>query len=207
MLNFKNYLSTEIRSPPNPIAAIDSRFIFQQPVTLILKEKEALFKEDNFTIKDKNGVSFFQCNGKEFAIKDKKIIYDLYGKPIFNIKQDQQYKMRHNIYSEDTSNIIATVTPKSAFNLRKFPIEFTNLVTGQKDSINIKCDMFGYTGGMYYGKEKEGAPMICKILKNNVNTPTRSENYSIEIAPGVDIAFMVACTICFNEYRNESEKK
>jgi len=206
---FKTYDNDPIKAPKNDICATEQRFIFRQPLTLILREKIFSFSGDDFSIKDANNVEYFKCKGKAFNIRDKKILYDLYQKPILNI-QHKILTLKRNIkiYAEDkTEKIYATINKKSFISVKKFIVEFYNQATEKTEYLDLKCDFFSYTCGIFYGHEKEGAPMVAKVTKNFdcKLVFTSQENYYLQIAPGVDAALMVAIAICFDEYKNEDD--
>jgi len=202
---FNTYADMAISSPKNEIAVVDPRFVFRTPVTLILREKIFSFSGDDFSIKDVNDVEYFRCKGKAFSIRDKKILYDLYQKPILNI-QHKIFTMKGNIKiyadNEDTK-VLATINKKSFISVKKYIVEFYNQATERNEYFDMKCDFFSFTCGIFYGHEKEGAPMVCKITKklDAKLVFTTQENYYVQIAPGVDAALMVAIAICFEEYK------
>jgi len=176
---------------------------------LILREKIFSFSGDDFTIKDINNIEYFKCKGKVFTFHDKKTLYDLYELPILNI-QHKIFTLKRNIkiYADkNDQKQLASISKKSIFSIKKYIIEFYNQATEQTEYLEMKCDYFSFTCGIFYGKEKEGAPLICKVIKrlDAKLLFTSQENYYCQIAPGVDLAFMVALSICFDEYKNEND--
>ena len=207
MFLFKDYANKEVTPAPRPIICTDRRFVFNQPLTLYLNEKLS-FSGDDFTIKDSNGVSYFKCKGKNFSIRDKKVIYDLYDKPIFNIRANAFIGHGQKIYAEkSTDKILGSVHRRSLLKKNKYEFSYVNLETGQNEILDLKCDLIGCTCGIFCGKEKEGAPMICSINKpmDVKNFISSRDHYVIKIAPGVDAALMVALAIIFDELKNEEE--
>eukprot|EP00833_Pecoramyces_ruminatium_P005411 jgi/Orpsp1_1/1179443/evm.model.c7180000069382.1 len=104
-------------------------------------------------------------------------------------------------------NQFASISKKSFLRIKKCIIEFYNQATEQKEYLEMKCDFFHFTCGIFYGKEKEGAPLICKVIKRLDAKLffTTQENYYCEVAPGIDLAFMTALAICFDEYKIEDD--
>jgi len=203
----QQYISKYLRNPENKIAITDERFCFEQPITFILNENFFSISDDDFTIKDLNGVKYFQCLGKTLSIRDKKVLYDMYNQPILNI-QDKLLSLRGkmNIYEGKTQEkSILRIKPKSPIFNQKFTVTFLNKVTGKNELFEMDCDFMGFNCEIYYGKKKNGAPMICRIIKK-VDTKaifTSDENYYVEVAAGVDTAAMIALAICFDEGKNE----
>jgi len=204
----KNYSSKDVVSPPHAIIGVEPRFAFQQPISLVLDEKFS-FSGDDFSIKDTNGVSYFKCKGKTFSLRDKKVLYDLYDKPILNIQENAFIGHGIKIYSgNNTDKMLGSISRKSMLKRNKYEYTFTNLATNQTEILDMKCDFFGCSSGIFFGKEKEGAPMICSITKTRqfLNFVSSRDHYLIRIAPGVDAALMVALTICFDELKHEDEE-
>jgi uncharacterized protein YxjI len=204
----KTYNDDPLSSPKNDIVCVEPRFVLRQPVTLILKEKLFSFSGDDFSIKDINDVVYFKCKGKAFNLRDKKILYDLYQKPILNIQNKILSLKRYmKIYEGDQSEKqLASISKKSFISIKKHVIEFYNQVTNKTEYLEMKCDFFGYSCAIFYGKEKEGAPLIAKVSKKiNAKLLTSQEDYYCQVAAGVDIAFMTALAICFDEYKNEGD--
>jgi len=209
MFELKDYSKMELSSPPQSIVGVEQRFIFQEPITLYIDEKSSL-SGDDFTINDTNGVPFFKCKGKFFSFNDKKVIYDNYDKPILNIQEETFIGHNMKIYAGDDSKTkLGELSRKSMLKNNKFVYTFTNLADNRTEELDMKCDLIGNSCGIFYGKEKEQAPLVCNIakIKQSLFTKKRRDHYCIKVAPGVDVALMVALTICFDELKSEKEEK
>lgn len=208
LFGMKNYSSMNVVSPPRPVACVEQRFVFQQPLQLYLDEKYS-FSGDDFTIKDSNGVSYFKCKGKTFSFRDKKVLYDLYDKPLINIQENAFYGHGMKVYAgKNTDKVLGSIHRKSLLKKNKYEFTYQNIATNQTEVLDMKCDFFGSSCGIFYGKEKEGAPMICSITKTKqmLSLFSNYDHYVINVAPGVDAALMVALTICFDELKHEDEE-
>ena len=200
--------SNQLSTPRNPIVATDNRFIYQQPIFLSLREKIASWSGDDFAISDLHGTPFFKCSGRVFSFREKKVLYDVYMVPIFNIKHEL-FSMRGRykiIYGDKGDRVLASVDPINAFGSH-FSINFYNLATGRNDYLELACDFMGSKCGIFHGKAKEGAPMICRINKkyDAKNFFWGKQNYVVEISPNVDAALMVGLGIIFDEIKNDSD--
>ncbi|ORX83125.1 hypothetical protein BCR32DRAFT_326509 [Anaeromyces robustus] len=199
---YMEFLTKDLQSPNNKIVITEDRFCFQEQNTLILDQLS--FTNDDFTIKDLNGVEYFKCLGKTFSIKDKKVIYDLYDQPILNIRQNLlSSKDEINIYKDKTeTEALLNVKPQSNFFKQilkqKYIVNFHNKATGKDEFLEIRGDFYGYKFKVYYGKKKEGAPLICNIsLKPDTDIVIDSiDSYYVFVAAGVDAAAMIALAIC-----------
>jgi len=199
--------SKRVSNPGNKIVITEERFCFDQPIVFKLNERFFTFSGDDFTIKDLNGVRYFYCEGKALSIRDRKILLDTYNQPILNIL-DKYVSLRGKmtIYEGKTQEkALLKVKPKSPIFNKKFTINFFNKATGKDEFFEMHCDFVGFKCKIFYGKKKEGAPMIAQIVLN-INTKvmlTSEECYYLEVAPGVDAAALVALAICFDETKNE----
>ncbi|ORX52250.1 hypothetical protein BCR36DRAFT_582748 [Piromyces finnis] len=203
----KFYDNKEVNSPEYDVVAIDPKYVFDKTTKLLLKEGLFSISGDDFAIKDTSGKSYFKCEGKTFSIRDKKFISDMEGNPLFCISNAVLFfKGKMKIYEGNTTKkVIANIIPQTSIKSRKYVITYYNISTEKEEILNMKFDFYNHSCGIFCGKEKEGAPMICKIIKkvDAKRILTNKENYYIEIAPNVDIAFMVALAICFDELKND----
>jgi len=193
---FNNYKSDEVETPKNEIVGTESRFILNNPVTLVLNDAGLLLMDEIFDIKDVNNIEYFKCKANGMNKSNKKYLYDIFEKPLLNIEQKFfSLKWKINIYVGDKQEkVLATLTKKNLIDSKDIIIEFFNQATDKKEKLELKCDYFSHSCGIFYGEEK-GAPMICRIIrKKEVNC---TNFYYVKIASGVDIALIVAIFLCF----------
>ena len=198
-----NILST----PRNPIVATNASFAFPYQVNLFLQEKIYSWTGDDFNITDFNGTPYFRCGGKAFSFREKKVISDIYGIPIYNIKHELlSLRGRFKLYFGDVGDrIMASVDPVNTLG-SIHSVTFFNIATGQNDYLELACDLVGSRAGIFHGSAKAGAPLICRINKqyDAKNYFYNKQNYVVEIAPNVDAALMIGLGIIFDELKNES---
>ncbi|KAG4089728.1 hypothetical protein H8356DRAFT_1717014 [Neocallimastix lanati (nom. inval.)] len=196
----------KIVTPKDKIVAVDDRFVLKENTVLMLKEKIISLTGDDFSIKDVNGVCYFKCKGKAITMRGKKEFYDANGKLLFSLKNKLlAVKKTIKVYEGDSdSKTLAVVKPKSALFLKNCEAEFFNKTTGKTDKFNMKCDVIGFRCHVYHGSD-----LICKIHKkfDGKLAFTGQNNYYVEIAPNVDIALMLAIGICYDEIRNDFNRK
>ena len=199
--------SNVLSYPRNPIVATDNRFIYPQQITLYLQEKIYSWTGDDFAITDFNGIPFFRCGGRAFSFKQKKVINDVYGVPIFNIKHELlSLRGRFKLYQgAESFRVLASIDPINTFG-SIYSINFFNIATGQNDYLELACDFTGSRCGIFHGNAKAGAPLICRINKqyDAKNFYFNKQNYVVEISPNVDAAFMIGLGIIFDEIKNDS---
>jgi len=185
---FQDLLQKPIQPPYLMIPIVDNQYVYQQNVNLTIERPRNLFAKFNIKIKGLDGVKYFKGKNKY----KRKTIYSLDDKPIVTIADASNG--RKNIYlGKNNKKVIASVKPKSSG--RKYKIEFTNLANGQKDAFYMDSDKRLYGCGIFHGKEKDGVPLLCRIVIDR-KIPTK---FSIEIAPGVDNMFMMLLAVFFSD--------
>jgi len=174
-----------VMRPMVDIAVVDSKYIYQQPVIVMLENTKNVFAKFNLKVKGTNGVKYFKGKTKP----NKKVIYTLEGQPIVNIADSKDGK---KVFLGKTGEKkIASIKAKDK---RKFKVKFDNIINGQKSFFEMKCDKKFRICGIFYGKEKEGAPLICKFTRDKYG----KDRCGIEMAPGVDNMFLIALAHFFN---------
>jgi len=193
-----------VESPKVPIIGTEARFLAQQKVVLKVKEHILSFIGDDFSIKDTNGVNYFKCKGKYVTLHDRKYIYDIYDNPIITIKKNISLRFKQTLNDPVSDHEIASIKKSSLFSFRKLVIKFYNKATNQKEVLVLKSDIMSLSCGIYYG-DNSNAPMVARVFKvlDAKTLFTNKDSYSIEIAPNVDMALMVALAIIFDEYKHE----
>jgi len=193
-----------VQRPQVSVIGTEPRFLAQQPVTLVLKEHVLSFSGDDFSIKDTNGMTYFKCKGKYMTIHDRKYLYDIYNNPIITIKENISLRFKQTLNDPRSDHKIASIKKTSLLNFRSLTVKFYNKATNQKETLTVKGDLMSLSCGIYYGSSSSG-PMIARVTKKlDAKTLfTKKDSYSLEIAPNVDMALMVALAIIFDEFKHE----
>ena len=199
--------SNVLSMPRNPIVATNTCFAYPYQINLFLQEKIYSWTGDDFNITDMYGTPFFRCGGRAFSFKQKKVISDLYGMPIYNIKHELfSLRGRFKLYYGDAGDkIMASIDPVNTFG-SIHSVSFFNIATGRNDYLELACDLVGSRCGIFHGSARGGAPLICRINKqyDAKNYFYDKQNYVVEIAPNVDAALMIGLGIIFDELKNDS---
>ena len=188
----------KLNNPLFPIIAIDKRFLFPNPKIFYLQPENCC---DDPDIQDNNGISYFKI--KRIALSSRKIIYDTYNKPLFNI-DSEFFSFCYMLKYGESDQIIANVEKNGFFTYSKFNCTYKNLITGLNDYIEIKSANYQRFFGVYQGKERNGAPLICKIYENPNSDCCSSPNFIIEIAPNIDASLMIGIALIFRDYSESS---
>jgi len=201
----------EVTNPKNPIIAINQRFVHDKEITLILKEKILSFSNEDYIVKDTEGISYFKCKGKAFSIRDKKFINDTDNNPILVI-QNKILSLKGQmdlLDGKDNSKVIGKITPDSLLVKKKFTVQFYNKSTSNIEYVDMNCDYSGSICEVIYHEGKEET-LICEITKKELEEKyalSSQDDYYIKIAPGVDSALMMAIALCFDDFKNEQTYK
>jgi len=193
-----------LQRPQVSIVGTEARFLSQQPVTLVLKEHVLSFSGDDFSIKDTNGLTYFNCKGKYMTLHDRKYLYDIYGNPIITIKENISLRFKQTLNDPKSDHKIASIKKTSILSFRSLTVKFFNKATNKKEILTVKGDLMSLSCGIYYG-DSTHAPMIARVVKKlDAKTIfTNKDSYSLEIAPNVDMALIVALAIIFDEFKHE----
>ncbi len=177
----KNY---NVASPDKEIVVVGEKYISKEPSTFTINFKTITFP--HIEILDNDGKKCFKTDYKTLS----RTISDLEDN--FLLSMETGF-ISDKIYSEKKiKEKVAEISSVNNTTKRlKYKIEFTNKINGKKDIINMKCSESYHTIGFFNGKEKEGAPMICRIRR----TPEKHHILIVEIAPNVDIPFMIVLAI------------
>lgn len=197
------FTSGNVERPDVAVVGTEPRFISQQPVTLLLKEHVLSFSGDDFSIKDTNGLTYFKCKGKCVTIHDRKYLYDIYNNPIITIKENFSLRFKQTLNDPRTDQKIASIKKSSLISFRSLTVKFFNKTTNSKEEITLKGDLISRSCGIYYKNRLIGR--ICKMLDAK-SLFTNKDSYSLEIAPNVDMALMVALAIIFDEFKHDDSE-
>jgi len=190
MTKQEDYYIEQVKKSINiPLKTIDvfgSSFVFQSPVVVIL-EVQKLFSKYKYIIKGTNGEEFFRVKNSL-----KLTLSDMNNKPLLNIRNGFSKICIYEGESHEGEPVV-TIKHKESRVARKFTVTYINRLTKQEETLDMNCDHYYRSAGFFMGKEKEGAPMVCKLVQ--ITRPTfGGENikFTIEIAPGIDNILMIA---------------
>jgi len=195
----KDLMAKPVESIDHNIEVADSKFTFKTKVDLIFEETMDMTSYHNFSVKDLNGMEYFRCGYN----RDDIVVYSIYNEPICRIAFTSPFKSKQPILKgEKNEESVAVISDKDSSAAEKFTVELTNLVNEKTEKLDMNCDLKFRCCGIFYGKEKSGSPMVCRIVKNLYF----ANYYKIEIAAGIDASLMMALT-CFFMKKSMKENK
>jgi len=180
-------MNKKIISPDNEINIIDEEYVSKVPTIYSINLKE----DTTFIISDSNGKICYKFTYK--SISDTITICDAKDKPLITIKKGLSSV---KILAEEGKKEFAKLKFKNSTKGHKFLMEYINKATEKEEVLNLNCSSNYRTSGVFYGREKENAPMISRIcrLSNDINL-NKKFNYTIEIAPNVDNLIIIALSV------------
>ncbi|KAF8606972.1 DUF567-domain-containing protein [Ceratobasidium sp. AG-I] len=191
--------------PQNPPLGVLPAYAQNTEVTLKLREKRISLSGDSFAITDVSGRPYFKMEGNAFHIRDKKTLMQADGRPIFNIQNKllsihSQYLVYNATQSTESEPLFVV---KSHFSLTgaKLDVSFTNASDNRPVVFELKGSFFDRSAEITMG----GQPVarISRQFMNSGQLLFDQQTYFLTVAPGVDVAMMVALCVCMDEKANE----
>ncbi|KAL6596742.1 hypothetical protein U3516DRAFT_914633 [Neocallimastix sp. 'constans'] len=200
----------KIDKPKNEVSIVESKYNFQTPVCLFVEsnlEKEYNSGSD-FVVTDENNVTFFEGSMKSSSSKIE--LFDSEG--VRYIALEENTYGEGKLFNETGRKVVGTLEHKNSTVADKYNISFHNLAIGREEVLSMNCDYCYRCCGIFQGREKEGAPMICKIEQIKTEKSSRKLKYKIEISEGIDNLFMIILAmrlglLKFNEKRRRLQNK
>jgi len=178
----------ELEKPPKEIAVVDPAFVFKAPIMLYMEHHG--ITTPKYIFKGIDGKTYF--TGKDSLTKC--ILYDSTDAPLVNIRTS--LSGNYKVYLKDKKEtLLIETTSKFSWVANKLIVKYHNIATESEETLDLNMESYYRSAGLFAGKEKENAPMICKIMRMK-GTSSHSE-YSIEMAAGVDNVFLLAIGIIF----------
>jgi len=184
-------MSTSVVSPNNKIVNFGDEYISKEPTTFTFHVMDSFYK---YEILDSNGNECFKA--KHSRMTNYITLYDLNKKPLATIKNGFNCQ---KIFSdtEYDKEMACFKFRNTSTQLHKFNVEYFNKATKRSEILKINCSRSYRTIGVFDGKESEGAPMICRMDTKSLEyfSPYKNFRYNIEIAPNVDVLYMISLFI------------
>jgi len=198
---FKELYEKPVQKPTNQVAVIDRKYICQEPKQFILERAKSSFAKYNLKVKGADGVKYYKGKCTEFIFD----IYNLKNTRLLRIQESSQKEIRKDIYvGKDKKNPISRI--KSRHSKSNYKLIIDNLIIGDTETLEMNSDRKLVVCGIFYGNEKEGAPLIAKITRDKkIRTKC-----TLDIAPGVDIIYMIGLAAFFSngfKYINRRRKR
>lgn len=187
---------------PQPIG-IFTDFIARQTETLVLKEHVMSLSGDSFSVKTSDGRAILQVKGDVLSLSGRKHISDMSGKPLFDLRKEH-LTIHTTYYCEDPQGQkIFEVKSKFALLGSKANATFTS-ASGKAEKLHMKGDWLSTSADIIDESTGMTVARIDRKLLSGKDIFFGQQTYALTIAPGVDMALMVAMCIALDE---KKEKK
>ncbi|KAF1997821.1 DUF567-domain-containing protein [Amniculicola lignicola CBS 123094] len=191
--------------PPLPQAtAFFPQFTAQQPIELLIQEKVMSFSGDDFAITDTFKNPVFKVQGKVMSISGRKTFTDMQGNHLFDIQRELLHIHQTYVLNKTDGTTIMTVKKKFAFLGNKAIATFTGS-DGRQVELQLKGDFFARKASIT--DNAQGGAVVA-MIKRGLSAQELifgQQMYKLAVAPGADMALMVAFAICLDEM-NEAGK-
>lgn len=192
---------------PSPIGIIPYFCQHRQEMGLRIRERKMSFSGDDFAVKDAmTGQKLFEVDGRTFSLRDNKVIKDAQGQPLFML--DKKILAIHATYrglSPQSKEQLFTVKSSLSFGT-KLTATFRNTAgDGREISLILKGDIIDRSAEI----RTEDGIVVARIMRQFANAGQvffDQQTYVLTVAPGVDIALLLAICICLDEKANESKQ-
>jgi len=187
-------MSSKVVSPDNKIVLIDEKkYISEKPTTFTFNYNNvATIKQ--YEILDRNGKEPFIIKKNSSHLYN---IYDLNDKCLLKFKEGFTDGKLLIEKGENEEEKLVNIKSRNIIS-HEYRAEFLNKFTGKDEILNIHYSTSFTTIGVFYGNEEEGAPLICRMHlteKGKTRFLYKGCQYTIEIAPNVDILYLIAVSL------------
>jgi len=181
--------------------------VFDQCITpatqvLVLKEKVFSLSRDSFDIQNLNGQSVFKIDGHHMTVSGRKTLKDAAGAPLFDIVQERLHL--HATYVAEDAQGKRLMEVKNAFKV--VGSEATVMITskdGHAEELTMKGNWRDTSADIISKATGEVVARIDRSLLNKRQLFGGQQTYALIVAPGVDMALMVAACVALDEKNND----
>jgi len=179
------------------------QYIAQQSETLILKEKVLSLSGDSFSIKTIDGRALFQVKGNAFSLSGRKAVSDMAGNVLFELRK-KHIAIHSTYYAEDASGKqFFQVASKFKLLGSKAIGTFTSAASGKAESLLMSGNFFDTTANIVDESTGKSVARVDRSFLNARELLGGQQTYVVTIAPGVDMAIVIAMCIALDEMRND----
>jgi len=191
---------------PHPIAIVGNS-IYDQPQTLILKEKVLSLSGDSFDIKLLDGTPILRVQGQVMSLSGRKSVFDIrYGQNNHILNIVKEHFHIHTTFAIQNPQGGKILEVKSGFALigSKATATFTSL-TGEQKELKMKGNWLDSSADITDGSTGAIVARINRKFLSGRDILFGQQTYAVQVAPGVDVALVAAMCICLDEKNNEGK--
>ncbi|KAK1830848.1 tubby C-terminal-like domain-containing protein [Podospora conica] len=189
---------------PQPLG-IWNQFLARQSEVIILREKVMSLSGDSFDIALQTGQPILRVQGKVMSLTGRKSVYDMSGNHLFDIVKELLHI--HATFAAVNPAGQKLLEVKSSFALlgSKATATFTNAATATPETLMMKGNWLDSAADIVDQKTGFVVGRINRKLLSGRDLLFGQQTYALTVAPGVDMALLVAMCICMDEKNNEGK--
>jgi len=197
---YKELCSKNIESPDIEIAVIDGKYVMKSYLEVRIEKVEYDPEHYYFAVVGSNNKVYFKTQPKFFG----NVLYTVFNQPLLNLCHCNTNKVRRRIYfGESEEVLIGEIRKKDSLRGKKFVAEFNRLGYGRTAYLTLICDKDMRVCIVLYDNDNGYRRVVGKCVRSLINRLV----YDIEIAPGVDIAFVIGLMLFFVEETHNTKRK
>lgn len=193
------------------LVVVAPMYLSKESMTFTIERTSSKLAKFRFKIFDGDNKKIF----KGRKTNRKRIIYTTdTDEPIFTVKDTNSRKSRKKMYlgKDKKGRFLGIIRAKhnyenedrkySKFN---YKVKFHNITTNKNEYIEMNSDEDESICALFYGKEKNDAPVICKMIRAQDD----SHRLTVLVASGVDYMFVLGLALFFfgkKDYSNSDKK-
>lgn len=189
----------DLEPVPTPLAVFPSS-IAQSPTTIIMKESIFSLTEP-FTVKTPDGRDVFKISTDALSLSSRKHVYDLEGNHLFTLhKETFSFPKSFYAKSSEGSNIFE-IEGKFHIGGSKAVGHLVNATNGEKEDLQMQGSVFNAKTDITNKENKQVVVQIDTQRRNARQLLANRGTYAVTIAPGMDMALIVAMVVYLDEIR------
>jgi uncharacterized protein YxjI len=187
---------------PAPLAVLPP-FIAQQPTTLIMKEQIFSLSDAAFTVKTLDDRAILTITADAFSLSARKHVHDPAGNALFTLRKEL-FSFPKSYFAESPAGTkIFEVEGKFHLGGSRAVGHFVNAMNGEQENFLMHGSFFNVKTEITHERTGQVVAQIDRELWNARQLLGDRQSYAVTVAPGVDVALIVAMVVCLDERRDQ----
>ena len=185
-----------------PLAVFPS-FIAEYPTTLIMKEQIFSLSDDAFTVKTVDGRDVLKITADTFSLSARKRVHDPAGNHLFTLRKEIFSFPKSYFAESPTGTKIFEVEGKFHIGTSKAVGHFVNAMNGEQENFLMHGSFFNVKTEITDERNGQVVAQVDREMLNARQLLGDRQSYAVTVAPGVDMALIVAMVVCLDERRDQ----
>jgi len=181
---------------------IFEQYMASSTQALVLKEKVFSLSQDSFDVTNISGEPILKIEGRHMTISGRKTVRDMAGQHLFDIVKEKMHL--HATYVAEDPMGKKLMEVKSAFQVvgSKATVTFMSK-GGHAETLTMKGNWRDTSADIVCENTGAVVARIDRKLLNKRELMGSQQTYALIVAPGVDMALMVAACVALDEKNND----